>query len=476
MKSNFSFMKNIDNETFEILLDVEKRAKIEPYHIGNPIRQVLEHLCTIQIEKYDLVEEILEECQGKIPPLFEQLRLLRDRNGFLLKVRSNPGRENIEPMPCFKVNLEYRDETGKMQSRFKEPDRIKENEKNTFQWADAFLRQVGNDFSHYKNPFIKRVFKKNYENVIYALKTLQKYVKLFFGIDERSVPPFNEDIMPVDNYEIISAKIPADTERTSCEKEYIARRYEDMKKESVGYSVIRQYPRTDKKAVFLRRAPDVYLAGDNCGALLNKVTIISEGGDNDNPFYLVAYDFRREAFELNTPFLSSLKPSERLSLCLEYAKNMALFHNNSTPIYHRVFSSGCAYYSDERKSGRGIGTAIIKFEYAKIADNQTETVIGPSPQAEMFTNKDDKRYIAKEWNELKEPTLKDWAKVDIYSLGILFCDILMGKIGGYQFPELRRFPEYTKILPLISKMISLKDSRPDINSVIDYLEKEVVSF
>jgi len=471
MKSNFEFVEKLDKELFAKLLEVEKRVKIDPFGIGNHLRHVLEYLCSQKISKYNLRDEILSMCEPQKPSLYEQLRILRDKREFIPRMQQKPGNETLKAMPTFRVKLEYKDKYGKTVSRFASPQKMTERDYNVYVWVDSFLRQIGNDYSHEENLFTDVIFNKTYENVIYALRCLQDYIRMYYDIPRDKVPYFNEDWMPISDYEITSVCVPTDKERTSCQKEYTAKRYEDLKAESVGCSIIRQYPRTDSRAVFLRRAPDVYLAGDSYGSLLKKVTILSQGGHEERPFYIVAYDFRTEAKVLNGKFLSGLTMEEREHMCLSYAKTMACFHNNPSPIYHRVFSAKCAYYADERNTTRGISTAIIKFEYAKIADGRTETVIGNRPQ-NMFSDRDDARYIAPEWNSLVDPTANDWSKVDIYSLGILFMDILMGSIGGYTPAEFAKKPENAKYLPLIQKMCSASSGRPDINEVCSMLERK----
>lgn len=472
MKSNYSFLENIDSELFLKILKVEKRAKTNPYEIGNSLRHVLEYLCNKKIVRYNLKDEMLAVCAPNIPSLFDQMRLLRDNKDFLPRVRSISGNEDIKPLPCFNVRLTYKDKSGNILSRFDKPDAISEKDRAKYSWADNFLRQICNDYSHEDNIFLEKVFAKRYENVIYALRVLQDYIIKYYDLDRNKIPFFNEDWMPISDYEITGVKIPLDKDRTSCEKEYTAKRYEDYRDDTVGYSVIRQYPRLNSRANFLRRAPDVYLAKDNMRSLLKKVTIISEGGNNDRPFYLVAYDFSNEAYKLNTKLLSSLDFSEKVNLCLSYAKNMADFHKNSTPIYHRVFSSDCAYYSDERNGGGKISTAIIKFEYAKIDDDKTLTVIGTKPK-NMFSEKEDLRYIAPEWSSLTDPTATDWARVDVYSLGILFCDIMMGSIGEYQMNKLGQMPDIKPMMPLLSSMCGIAKGRPDIDYVCSFLEEMI---
>ncbi|MBQ4518810.1 MAG: hypothetical protein II997_09555 [Clostridia bacterium] len=470
MISNFDFVEKLDPKAFKIILNIERYAKIKPFNIGNDLRHVLEHLCGSIVWKYNLKDEMIAECGGKAPTLHEQFRLLRDKHGFIARMQQKPGNETLTPLPVFKVSLSYRNRNNQLVSRLAEPEKWTDKQIAHYEWADNFLRQIGNDFSHEDNPFLEHIFDKTYENVIYALECLQKYLRLYFNVNKDDVQPFNEDKMPIADYEITGACVPEDWERTSCEKEYTANRYEDYRSESVGCSVIRQYPRTDSRSVFLRRAPDVYLAEDNCGSLLNKVTVLSEGGHREKPFYLIAYDFRTKASVLNSAFLATLSVKERLQLCLSYAETLACFHNNPTPIYHRVFSDNCAYYADERDKNRGISTAIIKFEYAKIADGRAETVIGNQP-ANVIRNQEDKRYIAPEWNSLTNPSANDWSKVDIYALGILFADIMMGKIGGYPMSEVAKNPEAKVILPLLQKMCTSAPGRPDINTVCRTLKE-----
>jgi len=464
MNSNFGFVKELDPEMFAYLLDVERCAKTEPYRIGNPLRHVLERLCAMKIIKYNLKDAMLGKCRNKVPSLYEQLFMLRDKNGFISEMKKLPGNEGLESLPVFRVNLEYKNKNNKTVSRFFAPDRMTEAEKNKYQWADNFLRQIGNDFSHDLNPFFERVFTKSYENVIYALECLHKYIRIYYNVDVKAAPVFDVDKMPIGNYEITGCCIPDDAEKSMCEREYTANRYEEYSCESVGSSVVRQYLRSDEREIFFRRVPDVYLAGGNYGSLLNKVTVISEGGQNQSPFYLVSYDFRTHASKLNTEFLSGLSERERKELCLSYAQTMSSFHNNSVPVYHRFFTPQCAYYADERGKNRGISTAIIKFEYAKIFDESVPTVLDPSMTGKIGVEHDE-RYICEEWNA----GMSDWSKADIYSLGVLFTDILMGRIGGYKFSEFLKIAEYNDIAELVREMRSRAENRPDINSVCERL-------
>ena len=479
MNSNFVFVKQHDSELFRILLSIENRVKIDPYGIGNDLRQVLELLCAKKIKEYGLYDALLDAARKRyrstsaLPTLADQLWNLRSAQ-FLRAAVPASVCKNPRPLPDFSVSDSYRGANGKPVLRFENAEKLSaealEEYRKKYKRADAFLRQLGNDYSHSPNPYVTRVFKRTYENVLDALRCLQKYVWMYFGGNENNCPVFNEDIMPILNYEIRNAVVPTDVARGLCQKEFSATRYEEYREAPVGSSLIRQYLRTNTDSVFLRRAADVYLAADNCGSLLKQVSILSEGGRAERPFYIIAYDFRTEASKLNDAFLSSLSVGERLSLCLSYAKVMQSFHNNAVPIYHRVFNAGCAYYADERALGRGIATAIVKFEFAKISERNYQTVIGTDPRRALLVANDETRYLAPEWNAIERFDAKDWAKVDIYSLGILFTDILMGKIGGYTDREITRTPHMKPYLELIASMTDQKNARPDINEVCEYLK------
>jgi len=471
MKSNFSFVENIDKKCFDKLIDVEKRAKYEPYRIGTYIRQVMEYLCFERAKDYQIVDFIKEKTATDSPDLYTQLNVLRDKDGSVAEYVKNNSDRVYQPLPAFNIRFIF---GKKNRDRFL-PVFVNE-ELNTeanvakFQWADNFLRQIGNDFVHDESHYYDKVFKREYKNVIYALKTLQEYVRRFYNADRADVPYFNEDIMPVASYEIIKAYVPSDSFRTGCEKEFVAKRYEGADEECVGYSLLRQYSYTADNSILLKRATDVYRMGDNCGALLNKVVIVTQNVE-ETPLYIIAYDFKTKAEELNTEFLSTLTLRERISLCLSYARTLSYFHNNCPPMYHRLLSSKSAYYADERGKYNRISTALVKFEYAKISDCDFSTVLKDGPDDKYLSQLDEMRYIPAEWTTLKNPVNEDWARVDVYSLGVLFTDILMGKIGGYSDNDVMKNKELAPVMELLSVMSDRAEERPDIDKVVHILEE-----
>ncbi len=463
MNSNFSFMKDIDGELYEKLIDIESAVKINPFGIGNNLRQVLEKICSKRVEEYNLLPKMTEFSPGRKIDLSMELFLLSNGRGFI----DSLGIPGLSPFPDVKVYLTRTERDGKKHSRFINPGAVTEKNREFFGHGYNFLRQIGNEYSH-NDPAFEKYFERSYENVIYALEILQEFLKGIYGIEKNKVPPFNEDIMPIGNYAVTGSRIPPDVIRTGCEREYTALRYEDLFPGSVGTSLIRQYPRSEANAVILRRASEVYGIEDNCGPLLNKVTVLSEGRNIDSPFYLIAYDFRPGAEKLSEEFLSTLSVKEKYELCLSYAKTLSYFHNNTVPVYHRILSSECAYYADNRSKGRGISTAIIKFEFAKIADADALTVIGGIlPKI----TESDNRYVADEWYSLANAEEISWARADIYSLGILFADILMGSFGKYRPERMGREAHMRPILPLLEDMTGRADLRPDINKICAFLEK-----
>ena len=430
--SNFKFVyehnPEENEELYDFLYKLESQVKIQPYEIGNTIRQVLEILCAKKILSYGLTDTILQAYKQKsphgIPDLNYQLYFLSDKNNL-------PNLPNFKPLPSFNINI---NEVSFEKLGPQDTKRFK------YKKVFNFLRQIGNDYSHNCNPFSTCVFKKEYTNVLYAIKCLHKYVQEYFDLTNEDITPFNEDFMPIGNYEIVNSSQANDFLKTYSLKEFVANRYEDYHNDRVGYSVIRQYNRVNSNDVeFIRRASDVYLAGDNCGSLLKQISILST---KDSQYYIVAYDFRVTAQPINNAFLSSLSIKEKLELCLSYAEILNSFHNNSTPIYHRMLTSKCAYYADERDKRQKISTAIIKFEFAKIDNPTVQTILPYTINQKRGLSQSDQRFMP---DELELP----WNKADIFSLGVLFSDILMGKIGGYTIQEMRQnnnIRPYTDIL------------------------------
>lgn len=465
MRSNFSFVKKVDEKCYEKLLEIERKVKIDSTFAGERIRSVLEYLVEYKQNEYGLFDYVKElRCKGhRTGELAANIYILRDGEKKIYNYILHKCNKTYVPLPSFKIGCVLgckKSSLPDLESGVDVQNGI-ENE-----YADNFLRQLGNKYKHIEKLNTDIKYKTNYKNVICALKVLQEYVRIFYNIDKSKVDAFSEDIMPIDNYEIEKEYVPSDKIRTGCDRELIAKRYEPMANEFVGYSLVRQYEYEVDNSVLLRRATDVFRMGDNCGDLLEKVVILSDGNKYKSPFFLVAYDFKTKAMALSTEFISSLSFGERVSLCRSYAKTLSYFHNNEPPIYHRFLSYKSAYYADERDKGfNKIRTALVKFEHAKIAAN-VPTVFKTVMYGEYTTQNDEQRYIASEWNDLKKPDNKEWENIDIFSLGMLFTDILMGKIGGYDKAEVDSNPDIRPFAGLISAMTGDAEKRPDINSVI----------
>lgn len=413
-KSNFEFVYDRDSkerqELFEFLYKLESDVKINPYRIGNGIRQVLEILCAMKIESDEIKENVKKANKNRIPDLNSMLNILRKTT---VTCDGKTIHLGIKPLPSQKLIEKHIDFDQKTE----------ESDKKKYLFVDNFLRQIGNEYSHNSNPFVEPVFLKTYKNVLLAMRSLHKYLWEYFGNDLRKLPEFREDIMPIGNYEIVETKTPNDSTQGYCLKEYTAKRHEDYQNDRVGFSVIRQYRRVkEEKQEFLKRASDVYMAGDNCGPLLKQVSILS---NENSQYYIVAYDFRVEARPINAEFLQKLPLKEKIQLCLSYAEILKAFHANVPKIFHRMLTSNCAYYADERARGRGITTAIIKFEFAKITEGAGATILPyVNERLERLSN-EERRFLPEKMSN------RTGDEIDIYSLGVLFCDILMGQIGGY---------------------------------------------
>ncbi len=473
MESNFNFVKDRNLKLYKDLLYIEKNIKLNTFGIGNAIRQILEDLCTDMEEKYGLSEEIASACAPKTPDLNDRLKLLSDERNFISQMKLRLGCEDIKALPNFKIKFDYVTYGNKTKSRCIDPKSMTEADYKTYAKVGIFLRTISNQFSHSENSKYRKIFKRNYDNASYALKILHRYIREYYGLTNKEVPDYSENKAPIGNYEIIEAYVPKDRKRTGCIKEYVAKRYEPFREKSVGTSVIRQYLKNESRTDRLLRVSDVYLLKDYSGSLLKKISLLPEENSENSPFYFVTYDFGTEAQGLSNDFLKTLSFDEKCKLCLSYAKTLANFHNNSTPIYHRLLNHYCAYYYDGREKGKGISTAIIKFGYAKIDDYDFETVLG-SEASNFDVAHDETRYMAPEWKSLNNPESNEWEKADIYSLKTLFTDILMGQIGGYTEYDFAMRPEMAKFLPLIEKMDGVASLRPTIDEVCQYLNEIIL--
>ena len=322
-----------------------------------------------------------------------------------------------------------------------------------------FLRMFGNACSHsQKEEWWPRI---DFENVV---KCLMGYRLLFLRYYKTQIPKvvgsFERDLMPIENYYIIKSTVPADQNRSRCDREFEAFTL-DSRKNIYEYAIIRQYDKSNVDREFLLRNADVFLeasrdiiVGIPDGFASFRTIVGLE--DTHSSFYLTAYLFRYEPKPLCRDLLFTASIAQRLDLCLSIAKCFANLHGAEDPIYHRLLTYDsivvCIY------KGKLV-PYIIKFDFGKLTiTDQYTTVFQQARQAEAKMKKENSltKYLAPEWSRITDTKRVDWGKIDIFSLGVLFSDILIGRFDtpDVSFDQLEELELSDDVLDMIDAMIS----------------------
>lgn len=339
--------------------------------------------------------------------------------------------------------------------------------------AYTVLQKVGNRSSH-TEEVEKTDAKLCYENILIGLKIMHRILASEYQRKRGKTPDvFKAEIMPIgDNY-VISSQIPADKAVSNCIMEYETCSYSDTGRID-KYSIIRVFAKNnmDEKLLQLRDAEAFSEAASDAGIQFDgnvQVDIISKMNSPHSDYYIVAYKFSKRPKRLNDNLLYGMSMEKRELLCKQIAKTLNRFHTLDIPIYHRNISFDCIYVCENKKGE--IEPSIIKLDCAKIASEEFGTVIANVQNMQkMIQQQKLLKYIAPEARlQMQQGTRDvDWGKADVYSLGVLFADILNGQIEASIVPsaKLQRMGAKIQMIQLIDKMKNPNcDLRPDMQMV-----------
>lgn len=391
-KGNFWFMEIINQEIYDKLLDAERIARIDFKTCGiRAIRGGLE--CII---RYMLEDARLKKVDTKGMKLSEKINLLREESILpsigIVKADFEDGRSG---------EIDYYD----------------------------FLRRFGNACSH--EEVRSYDIKVDYLQVYKCLKGLHLLVKKYYQKRiSKDTPDFMPNYMPIGDYFIQEAYVPKDTLRSRCIVEFLAYSL-DARDNKAFYAILRLYNKEELNENFILRNNDTFLEASKAS-----ITSVPEGmtrmeevisyGDKSS-FYMMGYLFNREAQQLTSRVLRDIDLRKRLMMCKRIADCFYNLHNSEVPIYHRMISDEAIFLCD---FGREWVPYVIKFDFAKIEIEGGGTVVDAALNAKNRLQAIQQiKYLSPEWANIDDTTRADWSKIDIYSLGILFSDILMGKIS-----------------------------------------------
>ena len=436
--SNFSFLQIINAPLFQLIQEAESYARTDFVACGHKSRNACDVFIDSVIRKKGLENEITGD-------LFTKISSLRDEE-LLKSIGFLAAEQNLSDTPILPElgTVDYLAESGKTIYKYDYYD---------------FLRRFGNACSHpKKNRSDPKVV---FSNVI---KCLKGYRLLFIRYYSRQVPKniehFKEDLMPIDKYYITSSRIPDDQYRSKCEREFWGYTLNDRKQVSY-YAILRLYNKDDVDRNFMLRNSDVFIEAsrDTISGIPDGMTSFQTVVGLDNAassFYITAHLFRYEPKPLNQKLLLNTTMKQRLELCYGIANCFYNLHNSEEPIYHRLLTYDSVVVCNIKNQ---MVPYVIKFDYGKFAQSdQYETVFQQTVQAEKKIQKEKSliKYLAPEWINVTDTNTVDWEKIDIYSLGVLFSDILAGRFDGtiVSFDELEELNLSDDILDMIDMMTS----------------------
>ena len=402
MDDNFAFLKDIDLTYFSICADIEKNARVRPLYAAKSVRTLLESIVINELQRYRLAKE---------DQLFKNLRNLKQAD------------------PTFYNRL------GRVEYEVVKGNGRPSRTQNASMY---FLKDVGNAASHVhsSDDFYARL---SYETIAKALKAFHQFFRLRYADDHVVIKPFREESVPLEQYIIQDSYVPNDSKRSQCIREYRGIRKRGEYSKALFYSVIREYDPEGMDKLFLNRNIDafseVYSFAYPNGVGVRNINAVDEQYAN----FFIAYDFDRPVIGLEE-FLKTheLSVKDRVSLCKQIADTIQLFHLADNPIYHRMLSYESILVSDYTDREVGYRPYVFKFDFAKITGINDGTVYKQLSDAGALETVKLARYRA---GSLSPEA--SWDKDDIYSLGVLFTDVLLNHVSSKEISE-KTFQELEK--------------------------------
>ena len=445
---NFDFLKKLsflDKELYDNVLDVEKNVYINYKDCAKAVRTTLEKFINIVIDKHQLSEELDAHLTSN--GLQDDLN---NRIKFVFDVKSliEYDRVRIETYKGFK-SMSYH----------------------------TFLRSFGNAGSHSKIQIYWP--KLNCDNCINAAETFFNLFKKFFYKDIENVDSlqFDKDRMCIGDYTIQSHQILPDG---SDEFRGYSLIFDDEEDEIDKHVIIKKFDKNDNNNNFAtreqkvfkllkRKYPDI--------ALPPSIEYLTDKNVSESSFYVVAYVFNTPVLDLNNESLKNIPYEGKKKICKDITSFIYDLHHCEERMSHRRLDYTCiklCRYNNEFKP------YITRFNFTKIDKDNIKTV-GPNLKRSLENKNDNSeinKYIPDELNNIlvlpegdNDETFAFWCKADIFSLGVLFMDILSGCIQQ-KLSQLNRIDGLERNdIKLIETMTDEDpDCRPSIKEVYEYFQ------
>lgn len=422
-KGNFGFVEEIYPEIYAKLCYAERLAYIDCQKAGMQLREVFEMWLGSLVEEYGL-------------KVSEERTSLNDKRKLLKQFNKLP---QLNDYKYIAVNGEKKNLNGylvwqKFGNQCAHPEKTADDPDISYESTETVLRIAHKAF---RLEYVRKKGKKAAENI----------------------PLFDPYIMPIgDNY-VIKSYTPLDKPVSNCIREYETCAYNETGRVS-KYGIIRVFRKRDmdEKLLQLRDQEAFSEAEAEAGIQFDgnvQVDVLSKMGSTSSDYYVLIYKFSQKPVHLSDSILQGMSIEERIELCSKISEILFSFHNLSTPIYHRNLSFDSIYVC-KNKSGK-YEPSVIKLDCAKIASEEFGTVIANVQNMQtMIQQQKLLKYAAPEVRMMMQnDSLKvDWEKADVYSLGILFADILNGQIDANVVPavKLQRSGVKIEMVQLVDKM------------------------
>ena len=442
---NFQFISNIHPEVYTKLNTAEQQARTNFRASGHETRKALEKMVGSMIDKYNLGRTIPKNLE-----LSKKIGMLRYET-----IAGKPILPDIGT-----VKFKYED------GRTEEAD-----------YYD-FMRKFGNTCSHSDKRF--NDVEVSYKNVIKCLKGYHLFLKKYCASRiPKDTPSFDENIMPIEEYYIYESYVPEDSQRSKCVKEFLGYT-QDNNGDKAFYAILRLYNKEDLNEQFILRNTDTFIEASKMS-----ISSVPEGmtrmrelipySGTSSTFYIISYIFNRKPHQLTEAMIKDMAFQKRIKMCKRISDCFANLHQSEVPIYHRMLSYESIYVCDY---GREWVSYVVKFDFAKIeTGDPARTVLTDAIKAKAKVQElKQLKYLAPEWMATSHSDHVNWGRMDIYSLGILFSDILSGNIGvtPASIEELEDLDLSDDILDMLDAMrADSPEERLDIEEVQMILEEEI---
>jgi hypothetical protein len=140
-----------------------------------------------------------------------------------------------------------------------------------------------------------------------------------------------------------------------------------------------------------------------------------------------------------------------------------------------MLNHNCISVCDYTAEGSSWVPAITKLEFSKLGGFDWPTVVDWAESAKTALHQTEEKYIADEWKRAASTENVNWEKIDVFALGVLFEEILMGTIRSERpfYEDLEEVGVSGAVNDLIEQMTLAEiDKRPTVAEVVVVLEKE----